>query len=60
MEEEDLEICMFLLVVLLAIQEKRSRRRRRFWIHPYLQKRFERGRYYADVSLLKILYKHYP
>lgn len=58
MDEEDVEICMFLLVILLALQEKRSRRRRRYWVHPYLQKRFEHGRYYADVSLLIILHKY--
>lgn len=59
MDEEDVEICMFSLVILLTLQQREYQRRRRFWVHPYLQRRFVRGRYYADVSALIILQEHY-
>lgn len=40
------------LVVLLAIKKRRNaieRSSRRFWVHPYLQMRPEKGRFSKDV-----------
>lgn len=43
------------LVVLLAEKIRRSKKKkisRRFWVHPYLATRAQKGRYAKDVSLI--------
>lgn len=42
------------LVVLLTLKKRRNankRSNRRFWVHPYLRMRPEKGRFWKDVSI---------
>lgn len=48
MDNDEEQLCLLLLLLLLL--KKNIRSRRRFWVHPYLQRRPDLGRYFADVN----------